>query len=198
MLFACAVHTWVNRRAIQHFIRYNGNLVYENTMLRWLCSDAKSSIKYRASELKFNLVRIICIIIFVYTAYCMLEGSINPALKWNVNVYVCFQSLLMFNEWLKKCLLVLPHFCLGRGLIDMAMNQAVTDVYARFGKYGILFHVFSIIISRYVAHCPSLKIFQIIWSEILLFWWLFFNWWHKSGNCLLDFTKSHLCNHSSS
>uniref|UniRef100_H2LLX9 P-type phospholipid transporter n=1 Tax=Oryzias latipes TaxID=8090 RepID=H2LLX9_ORYLA len=26
------------------------------------------------------------------------------------------------------------HYCLGRGLIDMAMNQAVTDVYARFGE----------------------------------------------------------------
>uniref|UniRef100_A0A7N6FCY9 ABC transporter domain-containing protein n=1 Tax=Anabas testudineus TaxID=64144 RepID=A0A7N6FCY9_ANATE len=37
-----------------------------------------------------------------------------------------------FNEWLKKGLLVFPHFCLGRGLIDMAMNQAVTDVYDRF------------------------------------------------------------------
>ncbi|MED6244624.1 Retinal-specific ATP-binding cassette transporter, partial [Ataeniobius toweri] len=44
------------------------------------------------------------------------------------------ESLLTFNEWLKKWLLVFPHFCLGRGLIDMAMNQAVTDVYARFGE----------------------------------------------------------------
>lgn len=44
----------------------------------------------------------------------------------------------MFNEGLKKGLLVLPHFCLGRGLIDMAMNQAVTDVYARFGKQVLI------------------------------------------------------------
>lgn len=44
-----------------------------------------------------------------------------------------FQSLLLFNEGLKKVLLIFPHFCLGRGLIDLAMNQAVTDVYARFG-----------------------------------------------------------------
>lgn len=50
-------------------------------------------------------------------------------------VFLCAQSLLLFNEWLKKALLVFPHFCLGRGLIDMAMNQAVTDVYARFGMY---------------------------------------------------------------
>uniref|UniRef100_A0A672SCZ1 Retinal-specific ATP-binding cassette transporter-like n=1 Tax=Sinocyclocheilus grahami TaxID=75366 RepID=A0A672SCZ1_SINGR len=38
------------------------------------------------------------------------------------------------NQVLKKVLLVFPHFCLGRGLIDMAMNQAVMDVYARFGE----------------------------------------------------------------
>lgn len=50
----------------------------------------------------------------------------------------CCQSLLAFNEGLKKGLLVLPHFCLGRGLIDMAMNQAVMDVYARFGKPVLL------------------------------------------------------------
>uniref|UniRef100_A0A3B3ZLR6 ABC transporter domain-containing protein n=1 Tax=Periophthalmus magnuspinnatus TaxID=409849 RepID=A0A3B3ZLR6_9GOBI len=31
-------------------------------------------------------------------------------------------------------LLLFPHYCLGRGLIDMAMNQAVTDVFARFGE----------------------------------------------------------------
>ncbi|CAJ0932906.1 unnamed protein product, partial [Ranitomeya imitator] len=43
-------------------------------------------------------------------------------------------SLLKFNEKLKDLLLIFPHFCLGRGLIDLAMNQAVTDVYARFGK----------------------------------------------------------------
>lgn len=51
-------------------------------------------------------------------------------------MYFCFlQVLLQFNKTLKNILLVFPHFCLGRGLIDLAMNQAVTDVYARFGKY---------------------------------------------------------------
>uniref|UniRef100_A0A8C8BP92 P-type phospholipid transporter n=1 Tax=Otus sunia TaxID=257818 RepID=A0A8C8BP92_9STRI len=37
-----------------------------------------------------------------------------------------------FNKTLKNVLIVFPHFCLGRGLIDLAMNQAVTEVYARF------------------------------------------------------------------
>ncbi|XP_067845678.1 retinal-specific phospholipid-transporting ATPase ABCA4 [Heptranchias perlo] len=39
-----------------------------------------------------------------------------------------------FNAMLKNVLIIFPHFCLGRGLIDLAMNQAVTDVYARFGE----------------------------------------------------------------
>lgn len=44
------------------------------------------------------------------------------------------QSLLKFNKMLKNVLMVFPHFCLGRGLIDLAVNQAVAEVYARFGK----------------------------------------------------------------
>lgn len=65
---------------------------------------------------------------------------------------MCWQSLLAFNEWLKKVLLVFPHFCLGRGLIDMAMNQAVTDVYARFGKYSHdIFYSFYIHSARYIV-----------------------------------------------
>uniref|UniRef100_UPI00398EA350 retinal-specific phospholipid-transporting ATPase ABCA4 isoform X2 n=1 Tax=Pristiophorus japonicus TaxID=55135 RepID=UPI00398EA350 len=44
------------------------------------------------------------------------------------------RTLQMFNKMLKNILIIFPHFCLGRGLIDMAMNQAVTDVYARFGE----------------------------------------------------------------
>uniref|UniRef100_A0A8C8GTP2 ABC transporter domain-containing protein n=1 Tax=Oncorhynchus tshawytscha TaxID=74940 RepID=A0A8C8GTP2_ONCTS len=43
-------------------------------------------------------------------------------------------ALYKCNQLLKKMLLIFPHYCLGRGLIDMAMNQAVTDVYARFGE----------------------------------------------------------------
>lgn len=46
-----------------------------------------------------------------------------------------FQTLLRFNAMLRKLLIVFPHFCLGRGLIDLALSQAVTDVYARFGGW---------------------------------------------------------------
>lgn len=46
-----------------------------------------------------------------------------------------FQTLLRFNAVLRKLLIIFPHFCLGRGLIDLALSQAVTDVYARFGGW---------------------------------------------------------------
>ncbi|XP_077412565.1 retinal-specific phospholipid-transporting ATPase ABCA4 isoform X2 [Vanacampus margaritifer] len=74
------------------------------------------------------------------TAYVSLScinlfiGINSSAVTFILELFDNNRSLLMFNEWLKKGLLVFPHFCLGRGLIDMAMNQAVTDVYARFGE----------------------------------------------------------------
>uniref|UniRef100_A0A671RDQ4 ATP-binding cassette, sub-family A (ABC1), member 4b n=1 Tax=Sinocyclocheilus anshuiensis TaxID=1608454 RepID=A0A671RDQ4_9TELE len=74
------------------------------------------------------------------TAYVSLScinlfiGINSSAITFILELFENNRSLLMFNEVLKKVLLVFPHFCLGRGLIDMAMNQAVTDVYARFGE----------------------------------------------------------------
>uniref|UniRef100_A0A8C1ZYM3 P-type phospholipid transporter n=1 Tax=Cyprinus carpio TaxID=7962 RepID=A0A8C1ZYM3_CYPCA len=74
------------------------------------------------------------------TAYVSLScinlfiGINSSAITFVLELFENNRSLLMFNEVLKKVLLVFPHFCLGRGLIDMAMNQAVTDVYARFGE----------------------------------------------------------------
>uniref|UniRef100_A0A8C2EIU1 P-type phospholipid transporter n=1 Tax=Cyprinus carpio TaxID=7962 RepID=A0A8C2EIU1_CYPCA len=36
---------------------------------------------------------------------------------------------------LKKVFLIFPHFCLGRGLIDMAKNQAMADAFQRLGNF---------------------------------------------------------------
>ncbi|NXS50705.1 ABCA1 protein, partial [Balaeniceps rex] len=43
------------------------------------------------------------------------------------------QKLNNINRILKKVFLVFPHFCLGRGLIDMVKNQAMADAFERFG-----------------------------------------------------------------
>lgn len=59
--------------------------------------------------------------------------------RWHQPLYLTvvllFQTLLRFNAMLRKLLIIFPHFCLGRGLIDLALSQAVTDVYARFGRW---------------------------------------------------------------
>ncbi|KAM6909437.1 phospholipid-transporting ATPase ABCA1 [Xenentodon cancila] len=38
------------------------------------------------------------------------------------------------NDIVKQVLLVFPHFCLGRGLIDMAKNQAMATLFSSFGE----------------------------------------------------------------
>lgn len=45
------------------------------------------------------------------------------------------QHLNEVNRILKKVFLIFPHFCLGRGLIDMAKNQAMADAFQRLGTY---------------------------------------------------------------
>lgn len=36
---------------------------------------------------------------------------------------------------LKRVFLIFPHFCLGRGLIDMVRNQALADAFQRLGEH---------------------------------------------------------------
>ncbi|XP_027550074.1 retinal-specific ATP-binding cassette transporter isoform X3 [Neopelma chrysocephalum] len=71
-------------------------------------------------------VALSCINLFV--------GINSSAITFILELFENNLSLLKFNKTLKNVLLVFPHFCLGRGLIDLAMNQAVTEVYARFGE----------------------------------------------------------------
>lgn len=46
----------------------------------------------------------------------------------------CAQEIGGINDILKNVLLIFPHFCLGRGLIDMVKNQAMADALERFGE----------------------------------------------------------------
>uniref|UniRef100_A0A8C9XBP2 P-type phospholipid transporter n=1 Tax=Sander lucioperca TaxID=283035 RepID=A0A8C9XBP2_SANLU len=70
------------------------------------------------------------------TAYVVLT-SINLFIGINGSIATFVLELfeLKFNhiEILKKVFLIFPHFCLGRGLIDMAKNQAMADAFQRLG-----------------------------------------------------------------
>ncbi|XP_058488295.1 retinal-specific phospholipid-transporting ATPase ABCA4a isoform X2 [Solea solea] len=74
------------------------------------------------------------------TAYVSLScinlfiGINSGAVTFILDLFEGTTALYKLNQLLKTLLLIFPHYCLGRGLIDMAMNQAVTDVYARFGE----------------------------------------------------------------
>ncbi|XP_061814826.2 phospholipid-transporting ATPase ABCA1-like [Nerophis lumbriciformis] len=44
------------------------------------------------------------------------------------------ENVSYINDIVKQALLVFPHFCLGRGLIDMAKNQAMGTLFSSFGE----------------------------------------------------------------
>uniref|UniRef100_A0A669BGF6 P-type phospholipid transporter n=1 Tax=Oreochromis niloticus TaxID=8128 RepID=A0A669BGF6_ORENI len=71
------------------------------------------------------------------TAYVFLT-SINLFIGINGSIATFVLELFYLNEVnriLKKVFLIFPHFCLGRGLIDMAKNQAMVDAFKRLGTY---------------------------------------------------------------
>ncbi|KAL7375204.1 hypothetical protein ABVT39_013723 [Epinephelus coioides] len=43
-------------------------------------------------------------------------------------------NVTRINDIVKQVLLIFPHFCLGRGLIDMAKNQAMATLFSSFGE----------------------------------------------------------------
>ncbi|XP_040926208.1 retinal-specific phospholipid-transporting ATPase ABCA4-like isoform X1 [Betta splendens] len=81
-----------------------------------------------------------CLFSVPSTAYVSLScinlfiGLNSSAVTFILDLFERTTALYRFNQVLKAVLLVFPHYCLGRGLIDMAMNQALTDVYSRFGE----------------------------------------------------------------
>ncbi|KAL0202995.1 hypothetical protein M9458_001013, partial [Cirrhinus mrigala] len=71
------------------------------------------------------------------TAYVVLT-SVNILIGINGSVSTFVLELFGSNEIggindiLKNVFLIFPHFCLGRGLIDMVKNQAMADALERF------------------------------------------------------------------
>ncbi|XP_060935296.1 phospholipid-transporting ATPase ABCA1b [Limanda limanda] len=76
------------------------------------------------------------------TAYVVLT-SVNILIGINGSISTFVMELFGNNEIggindiLKNVLLIFPHFCLGRGLIDMVKNQAMSDAMERFGENSL-------------------------------------------------------------
>ncbi|KAM9795719.1 phospholipid-transporting ATPase ABCA1 isoform 1-T1 [Syngnathus typhle] len=72
------------------------------------------------------------------TAYIVLTSvnlfiGINGSIATFVLELFDDEHLNRVNKVLKKLLLIFPHYCLGRGLIDLAKNQAEADIAQRLG-----------------------------------------------------------------
>uniref|UniRef100_A0AAY5L1X1 P-type phospholipid transporter n=1 Tax=Esox lucius TaxID=8010 RepID=A0AAY5L1X1_ESOLU len=71
------------------------------------------------------------------TAYVVLTSvNILIGINGSISTFVMelFGNNVSINDILKNVLLIFPHFCLGRGLIDMVKNQAMADALERFGE----------------------------------------------------------------
>ncbi|KAH0514125.1 ATP-binding cassette sub-family A member 7 [Microtus ochrogaster] len=72
------------------------------------------------------------------TAYVVLTCinlfiGINSSMATFVLELLSDQNLQEVSRILKQVFLIFPHFCLGRGLIDMVRNQAMADAFERLG-----------------------------------------------------------------
>lgn len=63
--------------------------------------------------------------------------SLSPCFSPLTSALPCpLQNITRTNDIVKQVLLIFPHFCLGRGLIDMAKNQAMATLFIGFGEHG--------------------------------------------------------------
>ncbi|XP_078478655.1 phospholipid-transporting ATPase ABCA1-like isoform X2 [Lampetra planeri] len=70
----------------------------------------------------------------VLTCVNMFIGINGSMATYILELFNGDETLTRINDILKSVLLIFPHFCLGRGLIDMATNQALADASERFGE----------------------------------------------------------------
>uniref|UniRef100_H3C1X8 P-type phospholipid transporter n=1 Tax=Tetraodon nigroviridis TaxID=99883 RepID=H3C1X8_TETNG len=73
------------------------------------------------------------------TAYVVLTCinlfiGINGSMATFVMELLDDDNIAHINDIVKQVLLIFPHFCLGRGLIDMAKNQAMATLFLGFGE----------------------------------------------------------------
>ncbi|KAM9332939.1 retinal-specific phospholipid-transporting ATPase ABCA4a [Pholidichthys leucotaenia] len=92
----------------------------------WSVTPMMYPMSYVFSVPSTAYVSLSCINLFI--------GINSSAITFILDLFARTSALYRFNQMLKTVLLIFPHYCLGRGLIDMAMNQAMTDIYARFGE----------------------------------------------------------------
>ncbi|KAM3860773.1 LOW QUALITY PROTEIN: retinal-specific phospholipid-transporting ATPase ABCA4-like [Diretmus argenteus] len=92
----------------------------------WSVTPMMYPMSYVFSVPSTAYVSLACINLFI--------GINSSAITFILDLFESTSALYQCNRVFKTLLLLFPHYCLGRGLIDMAMNQAVTDACKRFGE----------------------------------------------------------------
>nr|XP_057916447.1 retinal-specific phospholipid-transporting ATPase ABCA4a [Doryrhamphus excisus] len=92
----------------------------------WSVTPMMYPVSYVFNVPSTAYVSLSCINLFI--------GINSSAVTFILDLFEGTTALYKINQLLKTVLLIFPHYCLGRGLIDMAINQAVTDVFTRFGE----------------------------------------------------------------
>ncbi|KAF7692268.1 hypothetical protein HF521_009878 [Silurus meridionalis] len=134
----------------------------------WSVTPMMYPMSYVFSVPSTAYVSLSCINLFI--------GINSSAITFILELFENNRSLLVFNEGLKKVLLIFPHFCLGRGLIDLAMNQAVTDVYARFGEEFVVDPFRWDFVGKYMV-CMALEGFIYFIFTLLIQYRFFLDHW---------------------
>ncbi|XP_022381242.1 ATP-binding cassette sub-family A member 7 isoform X2 [Enhydra lutris kenyoni] len=96
------------------------------------------AFQQRAYVAPANLPALLLLLLLYGTAYVALTCvnlfiGINGSMATFVLELFSDQKLQDVSRILKQVFLIFPHFCLGRGLIDMVRNQAMADALERLG-----------------------------------------------------------------
>ncbi|XP_024896512.1 ATP-binding cassette sub-family A member 7 isoform X3 [Pteropus alecto] len=96
------------------------------------------AFQQRAYAAPANLPALLLLLLLYGTAYVVLTCinlfiGINCSMATFVLELFSDQKLQKVSRILKRVFLIFPHFCLGRGLIDIVRNQAMADAFERFG-----------------------------------------------------------------
>ncbi|OWK12339.1 ABCA7 [Cervus elaphus hippelaphus] len=97
------------------------------------------AFQQRAYVAPANLPALLLLLLLYGTAYVVLTCinlfiGINGSMATFVLELFSDQKLQKVSRILKQVFLIFPHFCLGRGLIDMVRNQAMADAFERLGE----------------------------------------------------------------
>ncbi|XP_044943937.1 phospholipid-transporting ATPase ABCA7 isoform X11 [Mustela putorius furo] len=96
------------------------------------------AFQQRAYVAPANLPALLLLLLLYGTAYVVLTCvnlfiGINGSMATFVLELFSDQKLQDVSRILRQVFLIFPHFCLGRGLIDMVRNQAMADAFERLG-----------------------------------------------------------------